>query len=1137
MGLTRLAIARPVVILMMVAAFLVLGVVAFTRLPEELNPQVDFPRITIVTDYAGTNPVEMETLITKPVEDAVAGVSGIQQITSHSELGSSNVSIQFYFGTNLDAAASDVIQKMQAIRNQLPTQAGSPSVIKADTSGAPIMHLAMQSKVRSIPELAALATNIVQPQLEQATDIGQVSVSQSSTREIDVSIPQANLAAYGITVTDLANAIANANINVSTGYIQSGNQYYNVRLIGEFASVDEIRNLRVSLPTGNASGEAAGNGGGSGGGGGSGSNAISVNLKSIATVTDTGSQATQASYVDGSLAVGIDILKTTGGNTVAAADSVKQQLTALAKLLPPDVTFTITTDQSQQVHDNVNDVVVSLCIGAIMAILVVFIFLHNPRGTIIVAIAIPTSMIATFGPMYMFGFTLNTLSLLGLSLGIGVLVDDSIVVLENINRHLSMGEEPVLAAINGRSEIGYAALTLTAVDLVVFLPIAFMGGVIGEFFRSFGVVVATATLFSMFVSFTLTPMLAARWYRKGERMEYDRGFAGAFDRGFTRLELWYQRVLRGALRHPWLIVGGGLLFLILIFKFVGGSLGFRFAPDQDQNQVSALVQCPPGVSIAYTHNITRQIESAIANTPGLKHDTKFVATTIGNAGPGLNENGTQYAHVDLTLYNRHTALDYVTGLLPGLGRLVGMHIPPSQDIRNRADSAVAAQLNQATRHIPGAVIQASNVSGFGGGAPPLEVDLTGPDFGQLSQDAQQVQQLFAKVPGAYNVQNSFQNSEPEVDVRLDRQSAADQGLSLNSIANALSDAVAGNINSKYRDPSTGNQYNIRVQLAPQDRDNPQTIANVIVAHTGGAPIRLGDIAQVVTTVGPVKIDRYDRQREIAITAYMRPGFAPGNATLILNKELAKMNLGQVTYTFGGESRSIQQEGGYLLTAFVLGLALSYMLMAALFNNMVYPLSIGLSVPQAWAGAFIALALAHESLNLIAMIGIVYLNAVVNKNAILVVDYTNTLRARGYKRLDALLEAGPIRLRPIMMTTFTIIVSTLPTALALGQGAGFRQSLGVVVEGGILMSLVLSLIMVPCAYLLFDDFTNWLGRVVLRRQIPAEALAYTGTDAPGPRMDGPNGHGNGSAGQTPGYGPQSAEPVRQEDPVEDREALD
>ena len=746
-----------------------------------------------------------------------------------------------------------------------------------------------------------------------------------------------------------------------------------------------------------------------------------------------------------------------------------------------------------------------------LAVLVVFIFLHNIRGTIIIAIAIPTSMIATFIPMYALGFTLNTLSLLGLSLAVGILVDDSIVVLENINRHLAMGEEPYQAAINGRSEIGYAAITLTCVDLVVFLPIGFMGGVIGEFFRSFGITVAFATLFSLFVSFTLTPMLAARWYKKGEKNEYDTGFAGSFDRSFLKFEDAYRRLLRGALtfayvprykrtggpapalpvrfaqgfagwwlRGPVLVLLAGNLFLVAIFGIFGAKLGFRFAPDQDQGQVSVLVQAPAGSSLAFTEAITSQIQNVIDQTPDLKHDTKFVSTTVGDAGPGQNATGTQYAHVDLTLYDRKSILD-------------SAQFWKHEHLRNRSDVDVAAEVGKLTRNIVGARILPANVSGFGGGSPPVEIDLTGPDFNQLQAATRQVQALVAQTPGTYNVDNSFKNSQPEVEVRLDRIKAPEFGLSLQQVANTLADSVAGNQQYEYRDPADGQQYYIRVQLADADRSNPQTIANVIVGYQNGNPVHLGDVASVTVADGPVKIDRLNRQRKIAVTAYLRPGFQPGTVSAELKPKLDAMNLGQVTYSFGGEAQSIGREIGYLGTAFFLGIILTYMLMAALFNNMIYPLSIMLSLPQAWAGAIIALTIAHEPLSLIAMIGIVYLNAIVNKNAILLVDYTNTLRGRGYKRLDAILEAAPIRLRPILMTTFTIIVSTLPTALALGRGAGFRQSLGVAVTGGIILSLVLTLIIVPCAYFLFDNFSTWLGRVIWHRQIPAEALAYGGTD--------------------------------------------
>lgn len=1136
MGLTRLAIARPVVILMFVGAFLVLGVFSYFKLPAELNPQVDFPTITIVTTYAGTNPQEMQTLITKPLEDAISGVSGIQEIDSYSEQGKSTISIQFYFGTDLDTATSDTIQKVDAIRKHLPIDADSPAVYKADTSGAPIMNLDMVSSKRSIRDLQALATNVVQPALEQATDVGSVTVQDVADREIQINVPESRLAAYGITVTQLANAINNANVNVASGFIQNGNQYYNVRLIGEFSSVNEIKNLRLTFAGTNASGaNATGTAASSSANGVTGTAITSANgtsqtiaLGDIANIVDTGSEKTNASFINGQQSIGIRVLKTTDGNTLAAASSVKKQLKGLVDILPPDVHFIVSTDQSVDVVNNLNDVVVSLFLGALMAILVVFVFLHNIRGTIIVAIAIPTSMIATFMPLYAFGYTLNTMTLLGLSLAVGILVDDSIVVLENINRHLSLGQEPAIAAINGRSEIGYAAFTLTAVDLVVFLPIAFMGGVIGEFFKSFGITVAVATLFSLFVSFTLTPMLAARWYRKGEALEYDRGFAGAFDRGFKRLEHFYQRVLRGALTYAWapkrrgqasnrpaapvrgwygfwkwvlrgpvLVVLLGNIFIVLIFWQVGGKLGFRFAPDQDQNQVAIQVQAAPGASLAFTEGITSRIEKIIRSTPDLNHDVKFIDTTIGSASRGQHATGTQYAQVNLTLWDKKSVLD-------------SLAFWRHDHVRDRSDVAIATEVKKLTQGISGARILAANVSGFGGGSPPLQVNLVGPNFNQLISATDKVHQMVAATPGTYNVDTTYQNAQPEVQVRLDRTLAPEYGLSLQQVANALADSVAGNITSKYRDPVDGQQYDIRVQLAKSDRNDPQVISNVIVGYQNGIPIRLGQVANITVGAGPTVIDRLNRQQEISVTAYLRPGYQPGSVGTALQKKLNTINFGQVTYTLGGESKSINQEGGYLVTAVLLGIILTYMLMASLFNNMLYPLSIMLSLPQAWAGGLIALFLMHESLNLIAMIGFVLLNAIVNKNAILLVDYTNTLRSRGYKRIDAILEAGPTRLRPIMMTTFTIIVSSIPTALALGRGAGFRQSLGVVTIGGIALSLVLTLIIVPCAYLLYDNFTNWLGRSVMHHQIPEEALAYGGGSASPLAGDGANGraHGNG-----------------------------
>jgi HAE1 family hydrophobic/amphiphilic exporter-1 len=1059
---------------MIVSAFLVVGLIAYNQLPAELNPDIEYPTISIRTSYAGTDPQEMETLITKPIEDSIAGVSGIEEIDSTSEEGMSVVRIQFYFGTDLDTADSEVIQKVDAIRSSLPVAASSPSVQQADTNGQPIMSIAMQSKLYSQSQLQTMATNIVQPALEQATDVGEVDVSNVTRREIHVDIDPTKMASYGVTVPDLVNALGGANVNVASGFIENGPLYYSVRLLGEFSSVSEINDVRLAL---------GGGGSGSSGKSGSGANGIVLNesdlpsssssssssaskpvyLSDIAQVSDTIAQPTYASYFNGQPAVQITILMTSNGNTLAAVNSCKQELASIATGLPKGIKFTVSYDQSVQVTNNLSDVVASLFIGAILAILVVYCFLHNIRGTVIVAIAIPTSMIATFIPLWACGFSLNQMSLLGLSLAVGILVDDSIVVLENINRHLQLGEEPVVAAISGRTEIGLAALVLTSVDLVVFLPIAFMGGLIGLLYRSFGLTVAFATLFSLFISFTMTPMLAARWYRKGESIEAGDRFAKAFDRIFFKIEGFYERILGWAIRHPWTVVGVANLFIVLVFVFIGSQLGFRFAPDQDQGRVTCTVEAPPGSSVAYTQTITNQIQNIIKNTPDLASDTKYVSTTIGGSGPGLNVTGTQYGHVDLTLYDQRSVLD-------------SFAFWRHEHLRNRADVAVAAELKQKVAHIVGARVLPSNVNGFGGGAP-LSINLSGPNQALLVAAGQKVMALLHKTPGVYNVDSSFQSSQPEVDVRLDRTLAAEDGLSLQTVANALAASVAGDISVQYRDPSDGEEYNMRVEVAPQYRANPQQIASVIVGYSSGAPIRLGDIASITVATAPVQLTRLNRQREVQISGYILKGYAVGNIAYKVMPQIKAMHLQQVQATFGGETQRLQEEEGYLFSAFILGIILSYMLMGALFNNLVYPFSIMLSLPQAWAGGIIALFIAKQPLSIISMVGVVLLNAIVNKNAILLVDYTNTLRRRGYKREDALMLAGPTRLRPIMMTSFTIIVSSLPTALALGRGAQFRQSIGIVVEGGIILSLLLTLIVVPSAYVLYDNLTNWMARIV------------------------------------------------------------
>lgn len=1080
MGVTRLAIRRPIAILMLVFAFVVLGAISYFKLPAEQNPQVDFGVITIQTTYTGTNPQEMETLITKPIEDSISGVSGLKQISSTSQQGVSTISCQFFIGTDLDAAAADVRQKVDAVRQQLPTAAQSPVVSKRDTSSQPVMYIAMHGG-NSSRQLRVLADNVVSERLQQAPDVASVDVFGGDTREIRVAVQRDRLAAYNITIAQLATIINQANSNVAAGYIQTDNVYESIRFLGEFTSVDEIKKLWIPLPA--ASGSSTTSSSATSGTSSSTSTTSTttprfVQLKDLADVQDTTAERTQFSTIDGEPTVTLAIEKTSDGNTLNACNGVKTQLKTVQKFLPQNVKFTLTLDSSKQVQDNLKDVVVSLMLGAFLAVSIVFLFLHNLRATIIIAIAIPTCVISTFLPLASLGFTLNTMTLLGLSLAIGILIDDSIVVLENIVRHLQMGEDPVTAAIKGRTEIGLAALTLTAVDLVIFIPIAFMGGVIGEFFRSFGVAVAVSVSFSLFVSFTLTPMLASRWFRKGEEFESEgvgkRGFAAAFDRGYHRFQGGYSRVLGACLRHPWIVVIVGNAALILVVMGIAPKLGFRFAPGQDQNQVAVSVEAPAGSSLAYTTGITNEIERRIRKNQDVSKNVKYLLTSVGQSNStGSGNVGTQYANIQVSLYDKAAPLDAFHGYKDTDGT----------PLRRVADADVAADIRKLCATIPGATIQASEVNGFGGGGAPLTINITGVDFNELLTAANTVRAYIDKVPGVYNTDLSFKASQPEVQIRLDRDRAASYGLNLQDIATSVSTAMQGDNTAKYRDPSDSEQYDILVQLTGIQKNNAYQIGQIPVGSVNGNTVLLKDVASITQGAGPTRVDRLNRLREVAVTGYLLPGYQIGNINQKVDPALKKMfaqpAFSAMSYQWGGEAQSIGDEGPYLLQALVLGIVLSYMLMAALFNNIVYPLSIMLTLPQALVGALIALYITSQPLSLIAAIGIILLNALAEKNGILMVDYTNTLRARGYKRMDALLEAAPTRLRPILMTSSAIIGATLPTALALGRGAGFRQSLGIVVVGGVIVSTLLTLLVIPCVYLLFDNFSNFFRRITRR----------------------------------------------------------
>lgn len=1068
MWLTRLALNRPVTMMVFMVAIIVLGFYSLNKLQVELQPKVDFPFITIITAYPGASPTEVETLVSKPIEDAVAGVEGVREVNSTSQFGVSQVGIEFYIGTDMAQAYIDVQAKVNAALGRLPREAERPIIAKLDTQSEPAMYLSLTGN-RPAYELRDLAENVIKDQLASVPGVAAVSVAGGQKREIQVAVDKNRLNAYGLSLNTILRTLQTANLNVPAGRIVEGEREYSVRLLGEFRSVDELRNLRLYLQ--NPRNPAA--------------KGSVIRLQDVATITDSLEERTIITRVNGKEDVSIVIQKSSDGNAIEVSEGVRAVIARITRDYP-DLKFTITSDQATAVKESLADLRLALGLAIVLVVLIIYLFLYNVRGAFIVSLAIPTCIFASFIAMYFFGFTINFMTMLALSLAVGVLVDDAIVVIENIYRHLSLGEEPMEAAYNGRTEIGLAAITITLVDVVVFLPIAFMGGVTGQFFRSFGLTVAFTVLLSLLVSFTLTPMLASRLYRRGEALEEPKGFFKLFDRLYHALAQVYRRTLAWSLRHRWLVIlaGNGALVLTLFiigFSAARGSplLPFRFAPSQDQGLIGVTVKLPPDASLDQTSAVVARIEQAALSIP----EVKYVSSIIGRSASGFGlagDTGPRFANIQISLHEKKALLDSLL-----------FWVKHEETLRTRRDIEIAGELREKIGTIPGAQISVNAISGFRGGGfgAPIQVALVGKDTNTLLETADKVRAVISRIPGVKDPDLSWSAGKPELQVVVDRERAAQLGVSLADIAATLRTAYEGNTDVKYRE--AGQEYAIRVRLNEAQRQRTSDLSQLVVAYVQGAPVYLSDVATIQMGEGPTKIERTNRQRRVMVTANLLPGYTPGNMRVQIDTALREANVVPpgVKVEWFGENEVMAREGVYMMQALLLAFILVYLLMVALFENWLYPFIIMFSQPQALVGALLALVLFRSELNIISMIGIIALVGLVGKNAILLVDFANTLRQRGLARTEALIEAGAIRLRPILMTTLSLVLAMIPIALAIGRGSEFRAPLGIVIIGGMLVSTLLTLLVIPCMYTLMDDITQFLGRLIWRRRVvPAEPTA-------------------------------------------------
>ncbi len=1031
MFLSDLSIRRPVFTVMMMSMLIVMGLICmFSKLGLNLFPDVAFPVVVINTAYPGAAPEEIETLVTKPIEEAVAGVSGVKRVQSWSRESLSTVLIEFHLETNIKLAAVDVREKVAAIRDQLPDEAKEPVIQRFDPADTPVLTYTISAH-RNPYEIRRATEDIVKPAIEAAEGVGSVEIIGGLQREIQVNLDLQALQSRQIPIERVLSLMASENLNVPAGHVTSGEREVTLRTLGEFRSVEEIRNL-VVLDQGGTQ----------------------VRVRDIGTVVDGYKEVRKTARTNGKPAVAIEIRKQSGANTVEVADAVFKAVDGLRAQLPPDYTLTKIIDSAARVREQVADVGLTIVYGALMAVLVIYIFMLDWRSTFISALALPTSVISTFFLMWIMGFTINMMTLMALSLSIGMLIDDAVVVRENIFRHMERGEDPVTAARTGTAEIGLAVMATTFTIVAVFLPVGFMSGIVGKFFQEFGLTVVAAVLVSLFVAFTLDPMLSANFMKPVDPDHRQRvashPFLGRFVAFFDRLDAGYRAALRWSLEHRKTVVAIALgLFVGAIM--LAGFMGSEFVAKEDHAEFNIAMELPVGTSFEGMDGVVRRVERIV-----MAHPDFVRAYTVVGRGGGLGPPTEEVNHANIRLLVR----------------------PKAQ----RRDTIwdIEDELRVKLRDVAGLKTILSDIPwAEGAGEYPINLYIRGDDLGRLTDLSEQALVKMRHTPGAVDVDTSLEFGKPEVRIAVQRDLAANAGVGVGAVARSLRTAVEGEVPSYYRDGR--DEYDIRVRLRPEDRDAPSLLENMLVPTTGGGLLYLKEVARLQEAKGPGQIERENRQRQVSVTANIR-NRALGDVVKDVTRHVKAMGVpAGYVWGFTGEAERMQESFQALLAALGLAVLFIYMVLAAQFESFLHPFTIMLSLPLAIVGAFMALFLFGKNLGMSPMIAVVMLMGLVTKNGILLVDHTNELRKQGHALREAILQAGSVRLRPILMTSLAMIFGMIPTAVGHAANAEFRSPMAIAIIGGLITSTMLTLVVIPVVYTYIDRFT-------LRRRVAEEEPA-------------------------------------------------
>ena len=1037
MFLSDVSIKRPVFATMMMVALVVLGVVSYRRLAIDEYPDVTYPIVTVQTSYPGASPEVMMRQVSKPMEEALNTVQGIKEINSTSYEGGSQVRLSFNLGVDIGVAQQDVQAKVARIRRSLPPNIEDPIIQHFDPNDSPIMSIALQSSERALRELTDLADQVVSPRLEAIPGVGGVNIVGGNRRQIRVQLDPSAMHSYNVSPVQVMQALQRENQEVPAGRVQSGAVEQLVRITGRIIDPKAFADIAVMVRNG-----------------------VPVKLGDLGTIIDGSEERRTAAQIDGNPSVTVDVLKIAESNTVAVADSVNAAVRDLGTVLPRDVKITIRRDDSVRIRESLADVQLSIILGAVLTIAIIYLFLNSWRSTVITGLTLPVSIISAFFVMWLFGFTVNTMTLLALSLAIGLLIDDAIVVRENIVRHVEMGKDHYRAAKEGTDEIGLAVAATSLAVVAVFFPVAFMGGMIGKIFFQFGVTVAFAVLVSLFVSFTLDPMLSSIWPDpevehggldpKQRRVRNPlRRVAFAFNDRFERVADHYPAWLGWALNHRLTVLALAAVSIIVAFLLVP-RLGFTWMPDADQGEMNVSYRTAPGSTLDYTVGKGREIVAFLKKQP----EVDYTYLNVGGGFRGTPNNGSVFVKLKPRKERRRSVFELQNDLRGQLRRIPA--VQPS--------------------------VRASQSSIFGGRGSPIQINVQGPEVSRLKLAAGRVLDAVKGVSGVAEPNSSDEGDIPELDVRVDRQEAWRAGLGITSIGNTLAPLFSGQRATRWEDPQ-GFEHDVIVVYPDSMRTSAADVAQIVVPSSSVDPrngqtamIPLSQVAEVEAGVGPQQINRRNLEQQVSINANVLPGYAMGDVAKDVRRAISEVGLPPgYHFVFGGDVQNLEETTGYVLEAMFLAVIFIYLILASLFGSFLQPLAIMLALPLSFIGVTVALLITRDNINVMTMIGIIMLMGLVTKNGILLVDFTNQQREGGSSRTEALLTAGRIRLRPIIMTTVAMIFGMIPLALAIGAGAEQRAPMARAVIGGLITSTLLTLFVVPVVYTMLDDVTALVTR--------------------------------------------------------------